>query len=58
MTLRKGHGPNGLWSEKGGYEYNLVLIAAAVAIALVGPGAINVANAIGVSDIAVLGSIF
>lgn len=58
VAIVKVHGANGPWSEKGGYEYNLVLIAAAVALALVGPGAISIANAIGVADVAVLGSIF
>ena len=31
-------GQNGFISEKGGYEYNLVLIASALAVAFVGPG--------------------
>ncbi|TCP58286.1 putative oxidoreductase [Tumebacillus sp. BK434] len=33
------HGKNGLWSTSNGMEYNLVLIAAAVGVALTGPGA-------------------
>ncbi|ARU59948.1 oxidoreductase [Tumebacillus avium] len=33
------HGKNGLWSTSNGMEYNLVLIAAAVGVALIGPGA-------------------
>ena len=57
VSIVKVHGQNGLWSQAGGYEYNLVLIAVAVALALVGPGAISVANALGVADVAVLGSI-
>ncbi|MBW7476898.1 DoxX family protein [Paenibacillus oenotherae] len=32
------HGKNGLWATSNGYEYNLVLIAVAVGIALVGAG--------------------
>ncbi len=32
------HGKNG-WMKQGGYEYNLVLLAIAVGIALIGPGA-------------------
>ncbi|RJX39212.1 DoxX family protein [Paenibacillus pinisoli] len=33
------HGQNGLWMTKNGMEYNLILIAAAVGLALIGPGA-------------------
>ncbi|MCI2253596.1 DoxX family protein [Domibacillus sp. PGB-M46] len=32
------HGKNGYWMTNGGFEYNLVLIAAAIGIALIGPG--------------------
>lgn len=32
------HGPNGYWMDRGGFEYNLVLIAVVIGIALVGPG--------------------
>jgi putative oxidoreductase len=32
------HGPEGLWSTRGGYEYNLVLLAAASAVGLHGAG--------------------
>jgi putative oxidoreductase len=32
------HRPNGLWVSSGGYEYNLVLITVAAALALTGPG--------------------
>lgn len=33
------HGKNGLWVTANGIEYNLVLIAIAVGVALIGPGA-------------------
>ncbi|WP_342044779.1 DoxX family protein [Bacillus sp. OTU530] len=33
------HGKSGLWSTQNGFEYNLVLIAAAIGVALSGPGA-------------------
>lgn len=33
------HYKNGFWSSDGGYEYNLVMIAAAVSLALIGAGA-------------------
>ncbi|CAM2884622.1 DoxX family protein [Paenibacillus sediminis] len=36
------HGKNGLWSTQNGYEYNLVLLAAVIGVALTGPGAIAV----------------
>jgi putative oxidoreductase len=41
------HGRNGLWSTAGGYEYNLVLIAAALASAFTGPGAYSLDAALG-----------
>jgi putative oxidoreductase len=33
------HLPRGIWNSNGGYEYNLVMIAGAFALAGVGPGA-------------------
>ncbi|GAB4075216.1 DoxX family protein [Barrientosiimonas marina] len=39
MAIIKVHGPNGFWSSNGGFEYNLIIIAVAIGIALVGPGA-------------------
>ena len=38
-AIRKVHGKNGPWVTGGGYEYNLVLIAALTALAETGPGA-------------------
>lgn len=35
------HGKNGPWVSNGGYEYNVVLIAAAIALVEVGPGGIS-----------------
>jgi putative oxidoreductase len=32
------HGKNGYWATEGGFEYNLVLIAVAIGVALIGPG--------------------
>jgi putative oxidoreductase len=32
------HLKNGYWADKGGYEYNFVLIAVTVGVALIGPG--------------------
>jgi putative oxidoreductase len=39
VAIFKVHGKNGLWVTQNGYEYNLVLLVIAVAIALTGPGA-------------------
>ncbi|MFM1650596.1 DoxX family protein [Brevibacillus sp. B_LB10_24] len=33
------HGKNGYWATANGFEYNLILIAVAVGVALIGPGA-------------------
>ena len=46
-AIRTVHLPKGVWNHEGGYEYNLVLIALAVAIADVGPGALSVDDALG-----------
>ncbi|UOF92001.1 DoxX family protein [Fodinisporobacter ferrooxydans] len=32
------HGKNGYWATQNGYEYNLILIAIAIGVALIGPG--------------------
>jgi putative oxidoreductase len=40
-AIHRVHAKNGPWSSNGGYEYNLVLIAAALALAEVGPGALS-----------------
>ncbi|MEW1776913.1 DoxX family protein [Streptomyces sp. NPDC086777] len=34
------HAPNGLWAQRGGFEYPLVLAAIGAALALTGPGTI------------------
>jgi putative oxidoreductase len=46
-AIRKVHLPNGPWAAKGGYEYNLVLIAALLALAEEGPGDISLDAALG-----------
>ena len=38
MAIAKVHGPNGLWSTENGYEYNLILIAVTIGVALTGAG--------------------
>lgn len=41
-AIRKVHLSNGPWAANGGYEYNLVLIAALLALAEDGPGPLSV----------------
>jgi putative oxidoreductase len=43
------HGTKGFFTQDGGYEFNLVLIAAAFALAGVGPGAWSLDNALDIS---------
>jgi putative oxidoreductase len=40
-AINRVHLKNGPWAAKGGYEYNVVLAAAAVALAESGPGALS-----------------
>jgi len=47
-AIRKVHGPNGPWASNGGYEYNLVLLAAVLAITDVGPGDWSLDAALGI----------
>src|SRR5260370_7413429 len=42
------HLSRGFWTGKGGYEFNLSLIAAAVALALTGPGRYSLDSALGI----------
>jgi putative oxidoreductase len=48
-AIRLVHGPKGLWNTNGGYEFNLVLIVALMAIVEAGPGDPSVDNALGVT---------
>lgn len=41
------HAANGPWVTKGGWEYNVVLIAAALAVAAAGPGELSLDHALG-----------
>ncbi|HXN38755.1 MAG TPA: DoxX family protein [Solirubrobacteraceae bacterium] len=40
-AIQRVHAKNGPWLSNGGYEYNVVLIAAALALAEVGPGPLS-----------------
>jgi putative oxidoreductase len=47
-AIRKVHAPNGPWAAEGGYEYNLVMLAAVFAITDLGPGAWSLDEALGI----------
>ena len=42
------HWPKGFWTTKGGYEFNLLIIGAAAAVAIAGPGAYSLDSALGI----------
>jgi len=42
VAIKTVHLAKGIWNSNGGYEYNLTLIAAALVLAAVGPGAYSV----------------
>lgn len=44
------HGPKGLWVTDGGFEYNLVILAAAFACTAVGAGGWSLDHALGLED--------
>jgi putative oxidoreductase len=46
-AIRKVHLPNGPWAANGGYEYNVALIAALVALAEDGPGTLSLDAVLG-----------
>ena len=47
-AIRKVHAPKGPWNTAGGYEYNLVLIAAVAALVECGPGTPSIDRALGI----------
>lgn len=49
-AIRKVHLPQGVWNASGGYEYNLVLIAALAALAEAGPGELSLDHALGIEQ--------
>ena len=46
-AINRVHLKNGPWNTNGGYEYNVVLIAAALTLAEVGPGPLSIDSALG-----------
>jgi len=49
VAIAKVHGPKGFFIQNGGYEYNLVLIVAALAGAVMGPGALSLDHVLGLA---------
>jgi putative oxidoreductase len=49
-AIRKVHAGNGPWNTSGGYEYNLVLIAALLGLVDGGPGNVSVDRALRIHD--------
>ncbi|HET8601489.1 MAG TPA: DoxX family protein [Segeticoccus sp.] len=49
-AIRKVHWPQGVWNASGGYEYNLVIIAALAALAEAGPGELSLDHALGIDQ--------
>jgi putative oxidoreductase len=48
VAIATVHLSRGFWAGKGGFEFNLSLIAAAVALALIGPGTYSLDSALGI----------
>jgi putative oxidoreductase len=48
VAIATVHWVNGFWNGKRGYEFNLALLASAVAVALTGPGAYSADQAMGI----------
>jgi Predicted membrane protein len=46
-AVRKVHARNGFWNAKGGYEFNLALVASAAALTIDGPGPLAVDALVG-----------
>jgi putative oxidoreductase len=49
VAVAKVHGPKGFFVQNGGYEYNLVLAIAALALAATGPGAYSLDHLLGLA---------
>jgi putative oxidoreductase len=49
VAVVKVHGPKGFFVHNGGYEYNLILAVAALALAATGPGAYSLEQLLGLA---------
>ena len=49
-AIRKAHLKQGIWNANGGYEYNLVLITAVLAVVDGGPGEYSLDSALGIGN--------
>jgi putative oxidoreductase len=49
VIIGQVHLPKGFWNRNSGYEFPLVLAAGAVAVALIGPGALSLDRVLGIS---------
>ena len=49
VAIAKVHGPKGFFVQDGGFEYNLVLIITALAVAAIGPGAFSLDHVLGLA---------
>ncbi|HVH10401.1 MAG TPA: DoxX family protein [Gemmatimonadales bacterium] len=49
VAIAKVHLPKGFFVQNGGFEYNLVLIVAALAVAAIGPGAFSLDHVLGLA---------
>ena len=49
VAIAKVHAPKGFFVQNGGFEYNLVLIIATVALAATGPGALSLDHLLGLA---------
>jgi putative oxidoreductase len=47
VIILKAHWAKGFWNRNGGYEFPLALATAAIAVGLIGPGALSVDAAVG-----------
>jgi putative oxidoreductase len=50
VAIATAHWPKGFWNGNGGFEYNLLIIAAAAALAATGPGRFSLDRAFGWAD--------
>jgi putative oxidoreductase len=49
VAIATVHWPKGFWVTRGGYEFNLTLIASAAAVAIAGPGAYSIDRVFGIN---------